>query len=115
MQTSVIYFLDVPFGRRLQSIVDTYGIFEKEKLAEAITRIKKRLGGLETKNALAFLNDGDLQECFEILLKYYDKSYGKCLQQKSHLVSSIKEIASPTTDANTNAAILLQQHAETVF
>ena len=115
IQTSVIYFLDVPFDQRLQSIVDTYGTFEKEKLAEAVIRIKKRLGGLETQHALALLNNGDVRQCFEILLKYYDKSYLKCLHQKSYLAACIKKIACATTDAHTNAATILQQHTETVF
>lgn len=115
IQTSVVYFLHVPFDQRLQYVVYMYGTYEKEKLAEAVIRIKKRLGGLETKNALAFLNNGELQQCFGILLKYYDKGYLKCLQQKSHLTSCIKEITCATTDANTNAATILQQHAETIF
>lgn len=115
IQTSGVYFLNIPFDQRLHSIVHTYGAYEKEQLTEAIIRIKKRLGGLETKNALAFLNNGDLHQCFGILLKYYDKGYLKCLQQKSHLTSCIKEITCATTDANINAAIILQQYAETIY
>ncbi|MEJ7674344.1 MAG: tRNA 2-selenouridine(34) synthase MnmH [Chitinophagaceae bacterium] len=45
MRTSPVYFLDIPFEERLKFLVDTYGAFEKEKLADSIERINKRLGG----------------------------------------------------------------------
>jgi tRNA 2-selenouridine synthase len=68
MRDSPVYFLDIPFNERLNFLVDTYGNFEKEKLAEAIDRIQKRLGGLETKNAQSFLSENNTKECFRILL-----------------------------------------------
>ena len=55
MRESPVYFLDIPFKERLHFLVNTYGNFEKENLLDAIERIKKRLGGLETKNAKSFL------------------------------------------------------------
>ena len=70
MRTSHVYFLDIPFEERLNYLVATYGNFDKEKLAEAIERIQKRLGGLETKNAISFLSENNIRECFSILLKY---------------------------------------------
>lgn len=82
IQTMPVYFLEIPFKERLKYIAEKYGIFEKEKLAESIIRITKRLGGLETKTALEYLEAGDISDCFKILLKYYDKHYIKCLEQK---------------------------------
>jgi tRNA 2-selenouridine synthase len=84
MRDSPVYFLDIPFNERLNFLVDTYGNFEKEKLAEAIDRIQKRLGGLETKNAQSFLSENNTKECFRILLHYYDKLYSKGLTNRKN-------------------------------
>lgn len=106
IKTRPVYFLEIPFEERLKHIVDTYGIFEKEKLAQCIMRIEKRLGGLETKTALQYLKSGDVLTCFKILLKYYDKYYLKCLDQKQDNVLFVEKIALEDTDAFKNADVL---------
>ena len=52
IRQSPLYFIDVPFKERLLHIVEEYGQLDKEQMAAAILRISKRLGGLETKNAI---------------------------------------------------------------
>ena len=106
IQTMPVCFLEIPFEERLNHIIETYGTFEKEELAASIIRITKRLGGLETKTALEYLEAGDIINCFEILLKYYDKYYLKCLKQKKDNVSFIKNIPLENTDAILNAEVL---------
>jgi tRNA 2-selenouridine synthase len=83
MRKSQVYFLDIPFENRLNYLVETYGKLDKHELSEATKRIQKKLGGLETKTALQFLEEDDLLGCFEILLKYYDKLYFKSLQSRA--------------------------------
>src|SRR5690606_27462276 len=56
MRRSRTFFLEVPFEERLKHIVEEYGVQPKEKLAAAVQRIQKRLGGLETKTTLQFLD-----------------------------------------------------------
>lgn len=68
-------FLNVPFEERLDNIVAEYGKLKTEGLINSIVRIKKRLGPLETKTAISHLVEGDVRECFRILLQYYDKHY----------------------------------------
>ena len=87
MHRSQLFFIEIPFEERLNFILEEYGNWSSEKLANAIVRIKKRLGPLETKNALLYLEENNLKECFRILLKYYDKSYIKALNkwQESNL------------------------------
>ena len=77
MLKSDLFFLQIPFEQRLQNIVTQYGTHAKEKLINAIVRIKKRLGGLETKNAINFLLEEDVKSCISILLQHYDKAYLK--------------------------------------
>jgi tRNA 2-selenouridine synthase len=99
MRTSPVYFLDIPFEERLKFLVDTYGTFEKEKLADSIERINKRLGGMETRNAKTFLLDDNISECFSILLKYYDKFYLKGLHNRKNYESLLNII--PCISVNT--------------
>jgi tRNA 2-selenouridine synthase len=82
MRKSDLYFLEIPFEKRLEYLVATYGQYEKEKLVNAIMRIQKRLGGLETKMAINYLLENDIANCFSILLKYYDKLYSKGLKNR---------------------------------
>ena len=109
IQTRPLYFLEVPFEERLQYLVKNYGRFEKEDLAERILRIKKRLGGLETKTALDLLEAGQTDECFAILLKYYDKYYLKCLHQKQNQLLFLENIALENKEAAQIAKLLIHK------
>ena len=93
MRRSPIYFLDIPFEKRLDYIVKEYGRLDKEKLINSILRIQSRLGGLETKNAINFLVENNTIECFRILLKYYDKWYLKSLHNRENLNSLLVGIS----------------------
>jgi tRNA 2-selenouridine synthase len=79
IRTKPVVFIDIPFEKRLDHIQNGYGKLNKGDLAGAIVRIKKRLGGLETKTALNYLTEDNTKECFRILLLYYDKLYHKAL------------------------------------
>ncbi|MDB5210033.1 MAG: tRNA 2-selenouridine(34) synthase MnmH [Sediminibacterium sp.] len=92
MRSSQIYFINIPFEERLNFIVEHYGKFEKEKLMNAIMRIKKRLGGLETKTALGCLVENDIKGCFALLLLYYDKLYLKSLQGRDNFSSLFNKL-----------------------
>lgn len=107
MRKSPVYFIDIPFEARLDFITADYGKQEKEKLTEAILRIQKRLGGLETKKALRFLQEDNLRECFRILLSYYDKWYYKGLHNRENLSSLLNKMPCSSVDTKTNTKKLL--------
>jgi tRNA 2-selenouridine synthase len=107
MQSQSFLFLEIPFQNRLAHIIKHYGKFEKEKLINAIVRIKKKLGGLETKTAVNALIEDDLDTCFTILLRYYDKLYLKS-SYKSAGVKSMTHIDSNTIDIKSNLEKILQ-------
>jgi tRNA 2-selenouridine synthase len=103
MRESPIYFLDIPFEERLEHIVEEYGSLNKEKLADAIMRISKRLGGVDTKLCLQYLEEGDIKACFSILLKYYDKHYLKALNNRERIQDLLIKIAcEKVSPANAN-------------
>ncbi len=93
MRTKPVCFIDIPFDHRLTFICSTYGRLDKENLAAAITRIQKRLGPLETKTALTFLEQDDIRQCFQILLTYYDRLYNKALANRPETNKQIHRIS----------------------
>ena len=103
MRSAPLYFLSIPFEERLMHITEEYGTHNREELANCIIRISKRLGGLETKNALQFLSEGDITDCFRILLHYYDKQYKKALHMRPQLASLLVTLtASQVSPSNAN-------------
>jgi tRNA 2-selenouridine synthase len=108
MRRSPLCFLDIPFEERLKHIVEEYGCFDKEKMIEAILRIKERLGSLEAKKAIEFLNEDNTIESFRILLKYYDKWYTKGLHNRENIISLL-QIVKCSSVTPENAKKLVQQ------
>jgi tRNA 2-selenouridine synthase len=108
MRQSQLYFLDIPFEKRLDYIVKTYGVFESESLIECVLKIRKRLGGLETKNVIQFIEQGNVRGAFSILLKYYDKMYAQSLLNRDNLDSLLHKISLPNVAKN-NALLLPEQ------
>ncbi len=114
MRRSPVFFMDIPFEKRLDHITEEYGKLKKESLSDAILRIQKRLGGLETKNALRFLAENDHRECFRILLSYYDKWYYKGLMNRENISSLLNKIPCTGVDTETNIQKLLSCHIVSV-
>ena len=107
MRNHPVLFLNIPFEERLNHIIEGYKKYSKEKLINAIVRIKKKLGGLETKTAINFLLEDDLQNCFSVLLKYYDKLYLRSTYNREDAETKITLINLPTTNATLNTQLLL--------
>ncbi len=107
IRTCPVYFLDIPFEERLNYLVETYGKLDPIELGEAIKRIQKRLGGLETKLALQYLGEGNLKDCFSILLKYYDKQYSKGLENRPDPKPVVVKVETGVVNDIKNAALLL--------
>jgi tRNA 2-selenouridine synthase len=103
MRQSPICFLDIPFEERLKHITEEYGKLDKQRMADAIIRIQKRLGGLETKSALQHLEAGEIEPCFRILLTYYDKWYNKGLSNRDQLSSLLIKINCSKVNAVINS------------
>ena len=109
MIKSAVTFIDIPFDERLKYLVHTYGQLNKTELREAIIRIQKRLGGLETKNAVEEIDNNNIAGCFSILLKYYDKHYQKGLDKRAEPKPTIKIIKLQTVNDLSNAEEIKKQ------
>ncbi|MGZ8537840.1 MAG: tRNA 2-selenouridine(34) synthase MnmH [Flavisolibacter sp.] len=108
MRKSPLIFLEIPFEERLRHITEEYSQWEKEKLTDATKRISKRLGGLETKNTLEYLENDNFTEAFRILLNYYDKRYLNGLHNREQLLTLLTKLKSDTVSAEN--AILLTKY-----
>ena len=106
MRNSRLFFIDIPFEERVNYIVKTYGIYDNKILAECVLKIQKRLGGLNTKNAIHFLLEDNLTETFSILLKYYDKMYEKSLNNRENIHSLLNKVTCKKVE-NANAEKLI--------
>lgn len=107
LRASNCYFLNIPFESRLDFIVKNYGGFDSASLINATKRIEKRLGGLETKNAIQYLQEGNTKQAFEILLKYYDKWYDKNLKPSAEPTLNLINIEADFVNAHVNAELLM--------
>lgn len=108
MRRSQLNFLDISFEDRLTHIAEEYGSLDQQRMIDAIGRIRERLGGLEAKNAIGFLENGNTRDCFRILLTYYDKWYYKALHNREELNSLLKTIKCDSVTPQ-NAYNLIQQ------
>jgi tRNA 2-selenouridine synthase len=105
MRESPVVFLEIPFEERLNHIVEEYGECEKEKLIDSTKRISQRLGGLDAKNTIEFLEKGEIKEAFRILLNYYDKRYSKGLHNREKISALLTKIQCDAVTPK-NAALL---------
>lgn len=99
MKEAECIHLNMPKEMRLKNLLKEYGRFDKELLKASTLKIKKRLGGLETTRTLEFLEAGDFEKAFEILLNYYDKLYAK----SSYFQNPFMEIDLTEEDSVKNA------------
>ena len=100
-----VYFLDVPLEERTKHLVSTYASLSHDKLADAISRITKRLGYDNAKFAQEALEKRNYHKVVEITLIYYDKYYLNGLQKRQN--SGILEFKTPTVNPEETAGFLI--------
>jgi tRNA 2-selenouridine synthase len=59
---------------------------DKAMVIERIQKIEKKLGGQSTKDAIAFVESGDVAGATEILLRYYDKAYATSTSDREQYI-----------------------------
>ncbi len=79
---------------RKKRILEEYGVFPKNELAECTIKLRKRLGNLRLTEALNALDQDRLSDWLEVLIEYYDKTYSHSLQERK----STKKISIEVND-----------------
>lgn len=105
MREMTVYFLNVPVEERTKHLVATYANLTHEKLADAITRITKRLGYDNAKFAQEELEKRNYDAVVKITLVYYDKYYLKGLLSREN--SSVQEYKTPRVNPEKTANFLI--------
>ncbi|MEO6883041.1 MAG: tRNA 2-selenouridine(34) synthase MnmH [Bacteroidia bacterium] len=82
MRQSSLLYIDVSFELRTKFLMESYGKFSSEELKNSVLKIKKRLGGLQTKLAIEAIEKNELETVCKICLDYYDKTYDFGLHQR---------------------------------
>ncbi len=83
MRAAPVAFVDVPKAVRVERLVREYTGIDHELLIEATERIRKRLGGQSTQQALDALAQQDYATVADLTLDYYDKAYLYGLSQRN--------------------------------
>ncbi|MDB5261220.1 MAG: tRNA 2-selenouridine synthase [Adhaeribacter sp.] len=107
MQAAILIKIEVPQKERIRKLTREYCQTDKAILTDAILRIKKRLGGLATKEALQAIEMGDMEKMVELALVYYDKAYSFQLANKKP--QQLITIPLTTTNAEENAGQILAE------
>ncbi len=99
MQQQPTIVIDVPKPLRVTKLANEYCRIDKTLLEAAILRIKKRLGGLATQEALTAIETGDMEKMVEIALTYYDKAYHYQLKPKQQVLTLPLQSINPEENA----------------
>jgi tRNA 2-selenouridine synthase len=77
-----LFVIELPQAVRLKKLVEEYGRFSNDELKTSFDNIERRLGNEQWKNAIAALDEKNIDRAAEIALHYYDKAYDKGLNMK---------------------------------
>ncbi|MBX7261943.1 MAG: tRNA 2-selenouridine(34) synthase MnmH, partial [Chitinophagales bacterium] len=83
MQAAKVINLEIDLETRVAFLLETYGILDKDFLISATEHIRKRLGPLQTKNAIAAIQENRMEDFIRTVLVYYDKGYLRCIQKRN--------------------------------
>lgn len=84
MRAAPLICLNVPVEKRIEKLEGEYGVLDKDFLIECTTRIKKRLGPEQARDAIQAISEGRMGEFVRLLLVYYDKNYQKGVNNRMH-------------------------------
>ncbi len=75
MKDAILINIQVGLEQRINALVLEYGELDKDFLVECTERIHKRLGPLQTKQAVSAIRENRMADFVRLVLVYYDKTY----------------------------------------
>ncbi|MGI4803278.1 MAG: tRNA 2-selenouridine(34) synthase MnmH [Janthinobacterium lividum] len=82
MRDAVLIDLKLETEQRVKNLVEEYGSLEPDFLVESTQRIWKRLGPLQTQQAIAAIRENRMADFIRLVLVYYDKTYRNGLSKR---------------------------------
>jgi tRNA 2-selenouridine synthase len=106
MQESPTIILLMEIEKRLPRLLEEYSTYSPDLLKVSITKISKRIGGDDTKEALDAIDTGNFTRAIEIALRYYDKAYKFAITRKRS--GKIIYVETDTDNIEKNAVKVLE-------
>ena len=106
MRKAPVIKVNIPLEERIKFLVQEYGKFNKEELKASILKIKKRLGGLKTQEAINAIENNELTTAAYISLCYYDKAYSYGISKRNK--NTVFDINLNKIDASENARQIIE-------
>jgi tRNA 2-selenouridine synthase len=113
MQESPVIVLIMDLKMRLPRLLEEYSSYPREILKGSVMKIRKRLGGDKTNDAIRAIETGDFSKAIEIVLYYYDKAYLFGLKKKDS--KNIIYVNTETDDIESNAEKVLEASKKILF
>jgi tRNA 2-selenouridine synthase len=113
MQEAPIIILIMDIKTRMPRLMQEYSVFPPELLIASVNRIKKRLGGDNTKDAIDAIESGDISKAIEISLTYYDKAYRFGISKKKS--PNVIYVETNTDNIELNAEKILEASKKIVW
>ena len=105
MQDAALINLEVDLERRVKELVKDYGGLDKDFLVACTERIRKRLGPVQTKDAITAIRENRMEDFIRLVLVYYDKTYRVGLSKRN--VSQLSLLTLVNDDHEKNASQVL--------
>jgi tRNA 2-selenouridine synthase len=113
MQEAPLIVLLMDIKTRMPRLMEEYSVFPPELLIASVIKIKKRLGGDNTRDAISAIEAGDISKAIEISLTYYDKTYKYGITKKRS--SNIIYVETDTDNIEENAEKILDAAGKIVW
>lgn len=105
MRQAPLLRVHAPLERRITSLCRDYGNIETDYLKHGFLKIKKQIGGQNSRAAIEFLEQGNLAAACEIALAYYDKSYLYSLEKSQRATLFNLDISNQSYQESAKALI----------
>ncbi len=106
MSRALMIRIETTREQRIRRLVDEYSKVDKQDLHQAVLKIDEKLGGTNTKIALAAIDAGDFDTVANLALSYYDKTYTHSVLKREN--PEIHSVSIESNDPVKNVALILE-------
>ncbi len=106
MRSAPVVKINIPKQERIERLIKEYTHVSPDILIFHLNRIQKRLGPLETKQAIEAVQNGNMAEAVDISLSFYDKAYAYGLSKRD--ISKIHNLDLEKDSPKSNAKAVLE-------
>ena len=89
LRSTKLIVIERPTNERVVHLTDVYGTKPKEELIQAVNKIAKKLGGVNTQKTIAHIQNNEIKEAVNIVLNYYDSTYQHSLSKRDQPITKI--------------------------